>query len=138
MNAGIIHSWSMNKYGSEKTFMGRIVVITKGFTLFVSPSSILLNGAFLSWDSEVPFNYEGTSIYVVLRMTERLLYIDLGNDVRIVIKQVIRKDQNMVDYLNVYIDKENGLSHNAGGLLGMCNSDYLNINNSMNISREKD
>lgn len=118
VNAGIIHSGSMNKYGSEKTFMGNIVVITKDFTLFVSPSSILLNDAFLSWDSEIPFNYEGTSIYVVLRMTQRLLYVDFGNDVRIVIKRVIRKEENMVDYLNVYIDEEKGLSKNAGGILG--------------------
>lgn len=48
----------------------------------------------------------------------RVLRIDFGNDVQIVIKRTIAYGNMAVDYLNVYIENEAGLSENSSGMLG--------------------
>lgn len=116
INAGIISSMSMNKYGFEKTFMGDVVVITKHFTLSVNTTHIFMNGAYLTWDTELPFKYKGANINIVLKDTShRLLSADLGHDVKIIIKRV---EHTTVHYLNVFLDKEKGLSREAAGIIG--------------------
>ena len=121
INGGIIGSTAKNMYGDFKTFIGEFVILTPSFQIHIKPNDIIFNGASLSWNDENVFKMEGIKMYVTINGTHnRILQIDLGNNIVIGIKRNMMEDTNMaVSYLNMYIENESGISNMAGGILGM-------------------
>ena len=101
--------------------MGEIVIIYKSITIRLTPRRILLDDAEVSWEDERPFVFSGIKLSVISGgTTTRILRIDLGNDVHLLVKSRRASKKMAVDYLNLYIDKEDGLSKDAEGILGGC------------------
>ena len=121
INGGIISSTAKNMYGDFKTFIGEFVILTPSVHIHIKPNDIIFNGASLSWNDENVFKMEGIKMYVAINGTHnRILQIDLGNNIVIGIKRNMMEDTNMaVSYLNMYIENEAGISNMAGGILGM-------------------
>jgi len=121
INGGIIGSTAKNMYGDFKTFIGEFVILTPSVHIHIKPNDIIFNGASLSWNDENVFKMEGIKMYVTINGTHnRILQIDLGNNIVIGIKRNMMEDTNMaVSYLNMYIESEAGISNMAGGILGM-------------------
>lgn len=88
--------------------------------IYIKPDDIIFNGAALSWNDESVFEMEGIKIHVNRNeLHDRTVYIDFGNDIIIEIRRLMKKGTDRaVNHLNMYIDKETGISNIAGGILG--------------------
>ncbi|CAG2250625.1 unnamed protein product [Mytilus edulis] len=120
INAGIIGSTAKKNNGEFKTFVGELVILAPASRIYIRPDDIIFNGAALSWNDESVFEMEGIKIHVNRNeLHDRTVYIDFGNDIIVEIRRLMKEgtDRN-VNHLNMYIDKESGISNIAGGILG--------------------
>jgi len=130
INAGIIKGLHANHHGGFRTFIGKIVFIVPRFMLVVTPSYILVDGKNFSWDSERPHTLGRYKIDVTSTNDDvKLLHVHCGNNLKVVIKRHTAQNVLQVDYLNVYIAEEEGLSSKADGILG---NFYLFRSNNLN------
>ena len=115
-----MESTARNEHGDLKTFFGVLVLRTPTVEIVVKPSSIYFNGASLSWDDKAVFRMENVAIIVkYVGRHDRTMMIDFGNDVIVSIRRHMKQDTNMaMSYLNIYIEKETGISQFASGVLG--------------------
>ncbi|CAG2250624.1 unnamed protein product [Mytilus edulis] len=120
INAAVVESTARNEHGDFKTFFGVLVLRTLTVEIVVKPSSIYFNGASLSWDDKTVFRMENVAIIVKhVGRHDRTMMIDFGNDVIVSIRRHMKQDTNMaMSYLNIYIEKETGISQFASGVLG--------------------
>ncbi|VDI34279.1 Hypothetical predicted protein [Mytilus galloprovincialis] len=120
INAGIIGSTAKKHNGEFKTFVGELVILAPAARIYIKPDDIIFNGAALSWNDESVFEMEGIKIHVNRNeLHDRTVYIDFGNDIIIEIRRLMKKGTDRaVNHLNMYIDKETGISNIAGGILG--------------------
>lgn len=110
----------MGIHGKFKTFIGKIVILAPRVRIDITPEKVLFNGAELSWNDEHVFGMFGLQFHVGVTSTyDRVLKIDFEKNISIKIKRSSKEGTNRdVDYLNLYLDKEFGLSKQAGGILG--------------------
>ncbi|CAC5406714.1 Inter-alpha-trypsin inhibitor heavy chain H4 [Mytilus coruscus] len=120
INAGVVESTARNEHGDLKTFFGELVLRAPSVEIVVKPSSIYFNGASLSWDDKDVFRMENVAIIVkFVGRHDRTMTIDFGNDIIVTIRRHMKQDTNMtLSYLNIYIEKETGISQFASGVLG--------------------
>ncbi|XP_076107954.1 inter-alpha-trypsin inhibitor heavy chain H3-like [Mytilus galloprovincialis] len=120
INAAVVESTARNEHGDFKTFFGVLVLRTPTVEIVVKPSSIYFNGASLSWDDKTVFRMENVAIIVkYVGRHDRTMMIDFGNDVIVSIRRHMKQDTDMaMSYLNIYIEKETGISQFASGVLG--------------------
>ncbi|CAC5406716.1 unnamed protein product [Mytilus coruscus] len=120
INAGVVESTARNEHGDLKTFFGELVLSAPSVEIVVKPSSIYFNGAFLSWNDKNVFRMENVAIIVkYVGRHDRTMTIDFGNDIIVTIRRHMKQDTNMaMSYLNIYIEKETGISQFASGVLG--------------------
>nr|XP_022300432.1 inter-alpha-trypsin inhibitor heavy chain H3-like isoform X2 [Crassostrea virginica] len=118
INAGIIPSFKLDSHQRMKTFMGEIVILYETHVLKVTPNKILYDGAELFWSDGQPYNFNDLVIEIVTIRGCRVIRVDFGNNVQITIKRTIASVNMAVDYLNLYIENEAGLSNSSDGILG--------------------
>ncbi|XP_052059437.1 inter-alpha-trypsin inhibitor heavy chain H3-like [Mytilus californianus] len=120
INAGVVESTARNEHGDLKTFFGELVLRAPSVEIIVKPSSIYFNGASLSWDDKDVFRMENVAIIVkFVGRHDRTMTIDFGNDIIVTIRRHMKQDTKMaLSYLNIYIEKETGISQFASGVLG--------------------
>ncbi|XP_052059439.1 inter-alpha-trypsin inhibitor heavy chain H3-like [Mytilus californianus] len=120
INAGVVESTARNEHGDLKTFFGELVLRAPSVEILVKPSSIYFNAASLSWDDKDVFRMENVAIIVkFVGRHDRTMTIDFGNDIIVTIRRHMKQDTNMaLSYLNIYIEKETGISQFASGVLG--------------------
>ena len=115
-----MESTAINKHGDLKTFFGKLVLHAPSVKIVVKPSSIYVNGASQPWDDKNVFRMENVAIIVKhAGRHDRTITIDFGNDIIVTIRRHMKQDTNMaMSYLNIYIEKETGISPFASGVLG--------------------
>lgn len=120
INSEIIKSFIKRENGEYKTFIGKIVILAPRIRIEITPEKVVLNGEKFSWNDEHMFRMFGLKFGVgVVGQKDRVLKIDFENDISMQIKRTEKDGINTdVNYLNIYLDKEAGLSKEAGGILG--------------------
>lgn len=118
INAGIVPSFKFDTHHRMKTFMGEIVILFKSHVMKVTTTKIVFDGAELFWGDEFPYFLNDVVVEIVTIKRSRVLRVDFGNDVQVAIKRTIASANMAVDYLNVYIENETGLSKYSSGILG--------------------
>ncbi|XP_063421441.1 inter-alpha-trypsin inhibitor heavy chain H3-like [Mytilus trossulus] len=120
INAGVVESTARNEHGDLKTFFGELVFHSPSVKILVKPSSIYFNGASQSWDDKNIFQIDNVSIIVkYVGRHDRTMTIDFGNDIIVTIRRHMKQDTTMaMSYLNIFIEKETGISQFASGVLG--------------------
>lgn len=118
INAGIVPSFKFDTHHRMKTFMGEIVILFKSHVMKVTTTKIVFDGAELFWTDEYPYFLNDVVVEIVTIKRSRVLRVDFGNDVQVAIKRTIASANMAVDYLNVYIENETGLSKYSSGILG--------------------
>lgn len=98
--------------------MGEIVILFKSHVMKVTTTKIVFDGAELFWADEYPYFLNDVVVEIVTIKRSRVLRVDFGNDVQVAIKRTIASANMAVDYLNVYIENETGLSKYSSGILG--------------------
>ncbi|XP_063438872.1 inter-alpha-trypsin inhibitor heavy chain H2-like [Mytilus trossulus] len=120
INGGIVSSNQKKADGSFKTFIGELYLQTHNAQIHIKPDDITFNGASLSWNEEHVFEMNNIKIqFNRNRRHGNIMHLELGNDVAIEIRRLMKEDTGLnVNYLNMNIDKETGISDKAGGILG--------------------
>lgn len=118
INAGIIPSFIFDKHGHMKTFMGEVVILYKSHVMKITSTKIVYDGAELFWKDKTPFKLNGVTVQIQTIHGDRVMYVDFGNNVEVAIKRTIASVNMSVDYLNLYIENEAGLSPKSEGILG--------------------
>lgn len=120
INSDIVGSNKKKADGSSKTFIGELFLQTRNVQMHIKPDDITFDGASLAWNEEHAF--EMNNITINFNRNGRhgnTMYIELGNDVSIEIRRLMKEDTGLnVNYLNMNIDKETGISDKAEGILG--------------------
>ncbi|XP_033745783.1 inter-alpha-trypsin inhibitor heavy chain H3-like isoform X2 [Pecten maximus] len=128
INALIIPGNRKRKDGRMRTYFGRIALLLHNISVMVDPATINVGDLSLSWDDERPVNHHDLRFYIFSDDTDtRVLHVDVRNSIQISIKRHLAVDYSQVNYLNVYLDKEDGLSGQAGGVLGQLRHKKIKI-----------
>lgn len=127
INAGIIPSFTFDKHGRMKTFMGEVVILYKDHVMKITPTKIIYDGAELFWADDKPYQFNDISIKILTIKGNRVIHADFGNNVTISIKRTIASVNMSVDYLNLYIENEAGLSRKSDGVLGQFLHRFISV-----------
>lgn len=125
INARIIPSFEFDRHGKMKTFMGEIIILYKSHVIKVTPSEIIYDGAHLFWQDSLPYDFGDVKVEIITVGGFRVMNVDFRNSVQIAIKKTnaSRFHNSSVEYLNMYIENEAGLSKSSDGILGKPISD---------------
>ncbi|XP_069141634.1 inter-alpha-trypsin inhibitor heavy chain H2-like isoform X1 [Argopecten irradians] len=128
INALIIPGHIRRKDGRMRTYFGRVGLLLHNITAMIDPATINVGKLSLSWDDERPTYYHNLRIHISTDDSDtRVLQIDVRNSIRISIKRHLAINASQVNYLNVYLDREEGLSRHAEGVLGQLHHKKIKI-----------
>lgn len=129
VNAGIIPSFEFDRHGKMKTFMGEIIILYKSHVMKITPSEIIYDGAHLFWQDSLPYDFDDVKVEIITVGGFRVMNVDFRNNVQIAIKKTnaSRFHNSSVEYLNMYIENEAGLSKSSDGILGQFLHRYISV-----------
>lgn len=129
INARIIPSFEFDRHGKMKTFMGEIIILYKSHVIKVTPSEIIYDGAHLFWQDSLPYDFGDVKVEIITVGGFRVMNVDFRNSVQIAIKKTnaSRFHNSSVEYLNMYIENEAGLSKSSDGILGQFLHRYISV-----------
>lgn len=129
VNAGIIPSFKFDGHGKMKTFMGEIIILYKSHVMKITPSEIIYDGAHLFWQNSLPYDFDDVKVEIITVGGFRVMNVDFRNNVQIAIKKTnaSRFHNSSVEYLNMYIENEAGLSKSSDGILGQFLHRYISV-----------
>uniref|UniRef100_K1PXQ1 Inter-alpha-trypsin inhibitor heavy chain H3 n=1 Tax=Magallana gigas TaxID=29159 RepID=K1PXQ1_MAGGI len=129
VNAGIIPSFEFDRHGKMKTFMGEIIILYKSHVMKITPSEIIYDGAHLFWQDNLPYDFDDVKVEIITVSGFRVMNVDFRNNVQIAIKKTnaSRFHNSSVEYLNMYIENEAGLSKASDGILGQFLHRYISV-----------
>ncbi|XP_060080552.1 inter-alpha-trypsin inhibitor heavy chain H3-like [Ylistrum balloti] len=128
VNALIIPGMRKRKDGRMRTYFGRVALLVHNITIMIDPANIHVGKTSLSWDDERPSYVRNLRFYIFTDDTDtRVLHVDVGDSVKISIKRHLAVDSTQVNYLNVYFNKEEGISRHAEGVLGQLHHKKIKI-----------
>ena len=121
VNAGIIPSFDFDRHGRMKTFMGEIIILYNNHIIKVTTTEILYDGAKVSWTDSLPYNFDDVRVEVITVNGYRVMNVDFNTNIQLAIKRTneTRFHNSSIEYLNLYIENEAGLSPTSDGILGM-------------------
>ncbi|OWF55795.1 inter-alpha-trypsin inhibitor heavy chain H3-like isoform X2 [Mizuhopecten yessoensis] len=128
VNTLIIPGMKTRKDGRMRTYFGRVAMLLHNITITIDPANINVGKHSLSWDNERPFYTHNLHLHISTDDTDtRVLHVDVRDSITISIKRHLAVDSTQVNYLNVYLDKEEGLSRQAEGVLGQLHHKKIKI-----------
>ncbi|OWF55794.1 uncharacterized protein LOC110455320 [Mizuhopecten yessoensis] len=116
INAAIVPTGILREDMHLKTYMGEIFIRVDGTIIVVTPRQIITNSSFSEWTDGTPV--AKGKFFLQASDDGNILTIKTDYDVIVVIRRHLSSIDEPIDYLNVHIESDAGLSSSSSGILG--------------------
>lgn len=127
INTEIVVSDKLNTHGMNKTFIGRIAVVTKHHHIILTPEAVLYDTKVYSWKNDTEKHFGGNELTITHRNHRVIIRFKFGPEIMIERHLRSTREHRDTDFFNMYIRNEDEFSKQANGLLGQFANGHKHI-----------